>query len=195
MNNSTLLGCVVMASGNALRFGSNKLLKEFHGKPLIEYALDAIPQGCFSQIAVVTQYQEIAVLAEHRGFQVVLNHQAAEGICASVRLGTKALSECDGILFMVGDQPGLTQSSLQKLIDAFKAQPDHIISAAFSGKRGNPCIFPGQCFAELLALTGDRGGSVVIKRHPELLLLVELSSEELQDIDTLADLNTLTAAI
>ena len=34
------VGCVIMASGRAVRFGSNKLLADFGGAPLIARALD-----------------------------------------------------------------------------------------------------------------------------------------------------------
>ena len=34
------VGCVIMASGRAVRFGSNKLLADFGGAPLIAQALD-----------------------------------------------------------------------------------------------------------------------------------------------------------
>ena len=32
---NTAVGCVIMASGRAVRFGSNKLLADFGGAPLI----------------------------------------------------------------------------------------------------------------------------------------------------------------
>ena len=38
-----MLGCVVLAAGNAVRFGRNKLAEDFRGKPLIQWALEAVP--------------------------------------------------------------------------------------------------------------------------------------------------------
>ena len=38
---NTAVGCVIMASGRAVRFGSNKLLADFGSAPLIARALDA----------------------------------------------------------------------------------------------------------------------------------------------------------
>ena len=35
------IGCVIMASGLARRFGSNKLLADFGGRPMLCRALDA----------------------------------------------------------------------------------------------------------------------------------------------------------
>ena len=39
-------------------------------------------------------------------------------------------------------------------------------------------------FPELMALEGDVGGSVVIRAHPDALLLYETSAAELRDVDT-----------
>ena len=40
-----MLGCVIMAAGNAVRFGANKLEAELDGKPLIRRAFEAVPAG------------------------------------------------------------------------------------------------------------------------------------------------------
>ena len=42
------------------------------------------------------------------------------------------------------------------------------------------------------ALEGDHGGSAVIRRHPDLLLLVEAPPQELTDVDTPQALEVLT---
>ena len=52
------------------------------------------------------------------------------------------------------------------------------------GRRGNPCLFPARFFPELLALTGDCGGSRVIRQHEDELMLLEVDARELADVDT-----------
>ena len=50
-------------------------------------------------------------------------------------------------------------------------------------------VFPRALYPELLALTGDTGGSAVLRRHPERLRLVEAASPgELEDVDRPEDL-------
>ena len=39
------LGCVIMASGEGKRFGSNKMLADIYGKPLIARTIDSVPRG------------------------------------------------------------------------------------------------------------------------------------------------------
>ena len=57
------IGCVVMAAGNASRFGENKLSARVDGKPLLIHALEAVPTDRFCRVVVVTQYPEAAEAA------------------------------------------------------------------------------------------------------------------------------------
>ena len=61
------LGCVVMAAGSSSRFGANKLLAPFQGKPLYQWALAAVPESMFSAVCVVTGYEPVAALAKEKG--------------------------------------------------------------------------------------------------------------------------------
>ena len=83
----------------------------------------------------------------------------------TIFLGTQAMLDCDAILYMVADQPLLQPNSVCAVAERWTREPDCIVGAAHNGKRGNPCIFPKKLFPELLALTGDTGGSRVIRQH------------------------------
>ena len=78
----------------------------------------------------------------------------------------------------------LRKKSVQKLVEQWKRSPEKIASLGHKGTRGNPCLFPARFFPELMALEGDRGGSMVIRRHPEALLLLETEAQQLADVDT-----------
>lgn len=179
------VGCLLMAAGNAERFGENKLLcAAIDGRSLIEHALDAIPRECFARTLVVTQYPEITALAKERGFETLENRHPERGQSETIRLGTRALSDCDAICFMVSDQPLLRRETLAREVDFFSSHREHIVALGHNGVRGNPCLFPARFFPELLALEGDVGGSAVIKKHPDNLMLFEAPEEEMRDVDT-----------
>lgn len=191
--NDLRVGCVVMAAGNAERFGENKLSAALGGRSLIERALSAVPAEKLAAVCVVTQYDEAEQLAKEYGFTVVRNNRPQDGISRTVRLGTETLAEaCDAIVFLVSDQPLLRRESVARLIGVFRENPDRIVAAAHSGRRGNPCVFPRKYFPALCALTGDVGGSAVIRAHADELLLCEVGAEELTDVDTKETLARLT---
>lgn len=180
------IGCVVLAAGNARRFGSNKLNAQVEGVSLIRRALDAVPGGLAA--VVVSQYPDILALAGEYGFDALLNDRPELGLSRSVRLGLAHLADCDGVLFLVSDQPRLKRDSVEALAALWAQNPEKIAAMAHNGVRGNPCLFPARLFPELLALTGDRGGSAVIRHHEDDLILLETDAPELADVDTPAAL-------
>lgn len=187
------VGAVLMASGFGSRFGSNKLLQEVQGLPMICRAFAALPASLFDRAAVVSSYPEILALAEEHGYLSIPNPDAAEGQSASLRLGLLQLLDMDGVLFSVCDQPWLNRKSVERLLEQFLALPDRICALSWQGKRGSPVIFPACVYPELLELTGDQGGGKVIRANAHRLHLVETDSpEELQDVDTPLDLERLT---
>lgn len=178
------IGCLIMAAGNASRFGENKLTASFAGKSLFSLALAAIPADTFARVTVVSQYLALLQEAEQAGFHAIRNDRPDDGISRTIRLGTEAMADCAGILYMVADQPLLRQETVLRIVQDWRQHPSCIVGAAHNGHRGNPCLFPARFFPELCALEGDRGGSSVIRRHEDALRLVEAAEPELSDCDT-----------
>ncbi len=178
------IGCLIMAAGNASRFGENKLTASFAGKSLFSLALAAIPADTFARVTVVSQYPVLLQEAEQAGFHAIRNDRPDDGISRTIRLGTEAMADCAGILYMVADQPLLRQETVLRIVQDWRQHPGCIVGAAHNGHRGNPCLFPARFFPELCALEGDRGGSSVIRRHEDALRLVEAAEPELSDCDT-----------
>lgn len=186
------LGCVVMAAGNARRFGENKLAAELRGRSLIRRALETVPAGAFDTVAVVSQYPEVLALAEEFRFTPVENEHPDWGISHTISLGLEALGEdCGGACFLVSDQPLLKRESVEALVELWRNRPEKIAALAHSGVRGNPCLFPARFFPELRELREDHGGNTVIRRHEDDLVLLEVPPEELADVDTPAALEAL----
>ena len=178
------IGCVVLAAGNGSRFGENKLLHKFGGETMIHRAFSAIPVEKLAATVVVTQYHEIEDLAKNSGFIPIRNEHPDWGQSYSVKLGLQGLIDYDAVLFQVSDQPYLQKESVAALIDFYQLHPDNIVALSYQGQRGNPCLFPAAYFDELMAMEGDHGGNVVIRKHEDALLLLEVPPHELVDVDT-----------
>ena len=189
------LGCVVMAAGNARRYGDNKLAAQLRGRSLILRALEAVPTEAIYSAVVVTQYPEIMRLAWEFHFAAVYNEHPDYGISHTIELGLTGLRDCDGVMFLVSDQPLLRRKSVAALARLWKSHPDSIAALSHGGVRGNPCVFPARFYPELLELTEDRGGNAVIRRHEEDLVLLEVDARELTDVDTPEALRSLTVEL
>ena len=176
------LGCVIMASGLGTRFGGNKLMADFGGKPMIQRALDAT-QGLFSKRVVVTRHESVAKLAHERNVEVILHDLPHRS--DTVRLGLEALGELDACMFLPGDQPLLRWETVELLLETWKDNPDCIIRPAYEDNEGSPVVFPSWAFSELMNLPEGKGGGVVIKNHPNEVCRVSIANPfELADADT-----------
>lgn len=178
---------ILMAAGIGRRFGSNKLLAPFHGRPLWEYAWERAVEAKKElgiQVLMVSGYQPLLQAPE---VIPVCNDLPLLGASHTVRLGVKEAEKLgmQYAVFMVSDQPMLKTSSLKRLIEA--REPGKIVCLSKDGRAGNPVVFHRDFFPELLALTGDRGGKMVMHRHMDAVKWVEADEmSELTDIDTAA---------
>ena len=176
------LGCVIMASGMGKRFGGNKLMADFHGKPMIQRALDAT-EGLFSQRVVVTRHESVAKLCQGQNIDVILHDLPNRN--DTVRLGLEALGDLDGCMFVPGDQPLLRQETIAMLLDAWRESPECILRPVYEDTEGSPVLFPAWAFPELKNLPEGKGGGAVMKNHPHDVRHVSVSNPfELADADT-----------
>lgn len=176
------IGCVIMASGLGKRFGSNKLMADFQGKPMIQRALVATA-GLFSQCVVVTRHEDVAALCREQNVDVVLHDLPYRS--DTVRLGLEALGDLDACMFLPGDQPLLRRETVANLLQNWQQHPDCIIRPIHEDTEGSPVLFPSWAFPELKNLPEGRGGGVVIKKHPQEIFRVSVSNPfELADADT-----------
>ena len=176
------IGCVIMASGLSKRFGTNKLMADFHGKPMLQRALDAT-DGLFSHRVVVTRHESVAALCREQNVDVVLHDLPHRS--DTVRLGLEALGDPDCCMFLPGDQPLLRRETVATLLEAWKENPDRIVRPAYEDSEGSPVLFPAWAFPELKNLPEGKGGGVIIKNHPEVVHRVSIANPfELADADT-----------
>ena len=89
MKKSLTVGCVIMASGLSRRFGTNKLLADFCGQPMLCRAFAATATPGIAARIVVTRSEEVQALCRAHGVPVLLH--SLPGRNDTVRLGLSAL--------------------------------------------------------------------------------------------------------
>lgn len=185
------LRCVVMASGESRRFGSNKLLADFGGEPLLRRTLRGVPAGL--DPVVVTRWEPVRALCREMGVRCLL--QESPLLSDTIRFGLAAVWQADGCLFLPGDQPLVRPQSYAALIRAFGACPVRPVRLAWQGEAGSPALFPRCEFPALAGLQGDVGGGTVLRRLDPPARTVEAAAAcELWDADTPDRLAALLAA-
>jgi molybdenum cofactor cytidylyltransferase len=184
------VGACLLASGLSRRFAKgNKLLADFGGRRLFEYAIEAILAASFSESVVVTPYAAIKEYAAARNIAVLDNPDGERGISETIRRGVEYLHErgCAGYMFFHGDQPFLDAAAIGRLVENFNGK--NIVIPHFPGNNCSPVIFPAALYENLRTLSGDRGGRQLFKEQERRLKYVEFANSRIFiDIDTDANL-------
>jgi molybdenum cofactor cytidylyltransferase len=183
------IAALVLAAGQARRMGSNKLVAELQGKPLLRHAVEAALASQARPVLVVTGHERERTEAALSGLGVATTHNPdyARGLSTSLHRGLAALSPgVDGAVVLLGDMPRITPAVLNRLIAAFNpVEGRALVVPTFKGKRGNPLLFARRFFAEVQAIQGDQGARQLLGEYPELVAEVALDDDAvLTDVDT-----------
>ena len=186
-------GCVIMASGLSKRFGENKLMADFLGRPLITHILDAT-ENVFTKRVVVTRHEAVAELCQKRDIPFVLH--ALPHRSDTVKLGLEAVGDVERCMFCPGDQPLLTRDTVLSLLLCAKNAREQIWRPCCAKTPGSPVLFPRWTFPALMDLPEGKGGGAVIKQHPETVRHLAIQNTwELADADTPEMLETLKGKV
>src|SRR6202043_586152 len=184
------IAAIVLAAGRSTRMGgSNKLIAEIGGKPLVRIAAEQALGSRARPVLVVTGHQRERVEAALAGLPIkfVHNPHFADGLGTSLKAGIAALpAEADGVIVCLGDMPQVDAALINRLIGAFDpANGALVVLPTIDGKRGNPVVWSRRFFSDLMAVEGDVGARYLIRRYPEAVAEVPLTGKAaLTDIDT-----------
>src|ERR1043166_4239990 len=187
-----MISAVVLAAGRAQRMGEQKLFLPFKGKPVLQWVLEtALASDLHEVICIVRDLRAVRqrIRLVHERLLWLVNHAADRGQSTSLIAGLWATHpQSQGALFMVGDQPMIGSNLINSLIRQFTNGSALIVAPKFAGQVRNPALFRRELFPELLALTGDQGGKVLMDKYTDKSDLLEWHEEApFVDIDVPED--------
>ena len=187
-----MISAVVLAAGRAERMGEQKLLLPLNDKPVLQWVLESALSSSLQEVTCVVRdlkpVRQRITLAHDR-LHWLVNYAADRGQSTSVIAGLWAIDpRSEGALFLVGDQPLVREDLIDALIERFEQSSALIVAPSFKGRARNPVLFRRELFPELLKLTGDRGGRLLIEKYKNSTDLVEWHQEmPFLDIDVRED--------
>lgn len=193
---------ILLAAGLSRRFGRPKQLILWRGKPLVRHIAEVALASRLRYVVVVLGHaasevrSALAPLLGDPRLRIVFNAEYEEGQASSIRRGLRALDpDAEAAMFLTCDQPYLTPALLDALLEAFRMHRPLICYPVHEGTRGSPVIFAAPLFPELMGLTGDVGGRVLIEKYRARVHEQEIpSARSLADVDTPEDLRELEDA-
>lgn len=184
-------GCIIMASGLGTRFGSNKLMANLDGAPLIAHAISAC-DGLFAKCVAVTRHEDVAKLCRSLGMQTILHDEP-------LRKRHRAPRDAGHGWVRHGHVRSSGPATHQREhpcrpAPRRRSAPRAHLARRLPRRAGRAVLFPSWAFDELRALPPGKGGGFVAKAHARCVRCVEAASEwELFDVDTVQDLEALQA--
>jgi molybdenum cofactor cytidylyltransferase len=184
------VAAIVLAAGRSSRMGgSNKLLAELGGRPLVRIVAEAALASRARPVIVVTGHQHERVEAALTGLDVTFVHNPAyaDGLSTSLKAGIAATpASADGVIVCLGDMPQVDARLIDRLLAAFDPEKGALIVVpTIAGKRGNPVVWLRRFFPDLAGLTGDVGARGLIAGYAEAIVEVPVTdAAAFTDIDT-----------
>jgi molybdenum cofactor cytidylyltransferase len=181
---------IILAAGEASRYGKPKQLLDFHGEPFVRrVAKTALAAGLSPVVVVTGAYaEEVEAAVKDLDVQIVHNTDWQEGQASSIRAGLDShpASPSAGhpppnsteirriwgrggegaAIFLLADQPQVTRHVLDALKSRHAEGLFPIVAPLVADRRGNPVLFDHVTFDELRALQGDVGGRVLFRKYP-----------------------------
>lgn len=186
---------VILAAGSSSRMGSIKQLLPFRGKTILDHVIANVRNSALSEIILVLGHcsdkivQNLDLPGNSSEIKIVINKEYKEGQSSSLKKGLENISvNCDGAMFLLGDQPLVTDMIINELINAFEASDLPVVIPYCNEKRGNPVIIAKSLFFRLKSLSADTGARVLFKELEHEIVKVPVNDKAiLEDIDTKDD--------
>ena len=188
MSRDRPVGAVIVAAGASRRFGSPKQVVALDGRTLVERAIDAaLAAGLSPVVAVVPVWLSRPASLEAEAVRWVRNPFPERGLSLSLQLGVAALSEeAAAAVILLGDQPGVSQSTIAAIVAARGERP--VVAAEADGVLAPPVLVERSHFHLVESLGGDIGLRGWLAANPGLVRAVRVSNHP-PDIDTPGDLS------
>lgn len=186
---------VVLAAGGSSRLGSPKQLLPYRGASLLSATLATARRCGFDQLLVALggAAERIVAQVDLTGVEVLHNPDFGTGCGSSIRTAIAAVDPgADGIVLLLGDQPGVAAAVVRRLIDTAGGAPIGI--CRYDDGLGHPFWFARGLFAELASLHGDKAVWKLLHSGRYKVVEVPVAGPVPIDVDTIDDYRALLAA-
>jgi len=194
------LAAVILAAGRARRMGKPKLLLPWHGSTIIAHEIETWRNiersngnghsGAEVRVVVGAKPDPIQDELDRLHFPEdsrIVNANPDDGMFSSIRCAARANwpNELTHFAIILGDQPHLKRTTLQKVLHIAEEEFDTICQPRHRSKIGHPVIIPRKTFVQLADAKVERLCDFLTDRNVELIDVDDPGLE--LDIDVAAD--------
>lgn len=187
-----MITAIVAAAGLSTRMGQSKPLLPFGERTVIEHIVTILQKCPVDETLVITGHEREAVeqrLAKWPVRAVFNPHYTSGEMLPSIQIGlAAAATAAQAALIILGDQPGLEQSVVEEVIDAYYNGQGAVIVPSYQMRRGHPLLIDRKHWAEIQALKESQTLRDFFKGVNVIIHHVEVTTPTvLRDMDTPTD--------
>jgi molybdenum cofactor cytidylyltransferase len=186
---------VVLAAGGSSRLGTPKQLLPYGDTSLLGASVDVARTCGFDQLIVTLGGAADAVrqAVPLEGIDVATADDFGTGCSSSLRAALTLVSaEATGIVLMLGDQPGLSPTTVERLVEAGSAP---IVICRYDNGIGHPFWLSRGTFGALIQLHGDKAVWKLIESGRFAVHELPVEGSVPPDVDTWDDYRRLLASV
>lgn len=193
MANPSSITALVLAAGLSTRMGGHpKPLLPLGNRTVLEHILTALSACPVGQVIVVTGHchQAVEELVARGPARSVFNPEYSSGeMLTSIQVGLRsAPAESDAAMIVLGDQPALDVSVVERVIAAYRAGKGSVVIPSYQMRRGHPILIGRNHWDEILKLGEGQTLRDFMKSVGAQIHHVEVDTPAiLRDMDTPAD--------
>lgn len=181
---------ILLAAGSATRAGTNKLLLDLEGEPLVRRAARRAIDAGLDPLLVVTGQDADRVGAALVGLRCLIVPCAdwKTGQGASLSTGVRALpADREAAVLLLADMPFVTTDMIRSVVARWRDAGGPIASGRYGDVAAPPTLFARATWPELLEGDGEGKGREVVRHHRDQVAWVDLPDRALADVDVPVD--------
>ena len=153
-----MMVAVVLGAGASRRLGRPKQTLPLGDTSLLGWVVRDVERSALDRVVVVVDAATRAALPGLAGGRSVLAEPSdpGDGCSASLRAGLDAAGECDAVMLLLGDMPGVDAGVIDAVAEDWRTRRPWGMVTRYRDGLGHPFVFAARAIPALRSLHGDK---------------------------------------
>jgi molybdenum cofactor cytidylyltransferase len=182
---------VVLGAGSSTRLGRPKQTLPFGDRTLLAHVLADVEASALDRVVLVlggSSTEAAASLPDGTRAEIVHNDAYGTGCASSLLAGLDAAGDCDALVMLLGDMPGVTPAIIDAVVARWRLAPTWAAVTSYRDGIGHPFVFSADAFPTLRGLHGDKAVWKIVDAEPESRVArIPFDAARPVDVDTWDD--------
>jgi molybdenum cofactor cytidylyltransferase len=192
-----MMVAIVLGAGASRRLGRPKQTLSLGDTTVLGWVVRDVERSSLDRVVVVVDPATRTALPELAAGRSELVEPAVpgDGCSASLRAGLDAAGECDAVMLLLGDMPGVDASVIDAVAAGWLSGRPWGMVASYQDGPGHPFVFAAEALPELRGLHGDKAVWKLLDRNDGRIVTQPVPRRRPLDVDTPEDYQAVRAAL